>query len=132
MKKVEAIFRPDRLAALSAELEAAGFRGFTIFDVRGHGKSPESLGEWRGQAYELQVTHKLQIEIIVDDAEVESAVAAIMRGSRTGAVGDGLIVVSELSAVYQIRGNGSPSAAKETPAGKKEDASRQASPQTGS
>jgi len=67
MMKVEAIFRPDRLETVSAALETAGYSGFTIMDVRGHGQSPEKVGEWRGQTYELHVTHKLQIEIIVEE-----------------------------------------------------------------
>src|SRR5436305_14901071 len=103
MKKVEAVFRPDRLDAVSAALEAAGYGGFTIMDVRGHGQSPEQVGEWRGQAYELHVTHKLSIEIIVDDHEVEGVVEAIILGAHTGATGDGLITVTDLSGIYQIR-----------------------------
>jgi nitrogen regulatory protein PII len=75
-------------------------------DVRGHGQSPEKVGEWRGQTYELHVTHKLQIEIIVEDGEVEAVVQAIMAGAHTGAVGDGLISVTELAAVYSIRTGG--------------------------
>ena len=106
MKKVEAVFRPDRLEAVSAALEQAGYGGFTITDVRGHGQSPEKVGEWRGQTYELHVTHKLQIEIIVEDGEVEAVVKAIMAGAHTGAVGDGLISVTELGAVYSIRTGG--------------------------
>jgi nitrogen regulatory protein P-II 1 len=106
MKKVEAIFRPDRLDHVSASLEEAGYGGFTIIDVRGHGQSPEKVGEWRGQTYELHVTHKLQVEIVVEDDEVESVVQAIMRGAHTGAVGDGLISVTELAAVYSIRTGG--------------------------
>src|SRR5438067_8451689 len=103
MKKVEAVFRPDRLDAVSAALEAAGYGGFTIMDVRGHGQSPEKVGEWRGQTYELHVTHKLMIEIIVEDGEVDGAVKAIMAGAHTGAVGDGLVTVSDLAAVFSIR-----------------------------
>jgi len=106
MKKVEAVFRPDRLDAVSAALEAAGYGGFTIMDVRGHGQSPEKVGEWRGQTYELHVTHKLQIEIILEDDEVEAVVRAIIAGAQTGAVGDGLISVTELAAVYSIRTGG--------------------------
>jgi nitrogen regulatory protein P-II 1 len=106
MKKVEAVFRPDRLDAVSAALEAAGYGGFTIMDVRGHGQSPEKVGEWRGQTYELHVTHKLQIEIILEDEEVEAVVKAIMAGAHTGAVGDGLISVTDLAAVYSIRTGG--------------------------
>src|SRR5438067_2574995 len=103
MKKVVAVFRPDRLDAVSAALEQAGYGGFTIMDVRGHGQSPEKVGEWRGQTYELHVTHKLQIEIILEDDEVEAVVKAIMAGAHTGAVGDGLISVTELAGAYSIR-----------------------------
>ncbi len=103
MKKIAAIIRPERLGQVAAELEARSFEGFTISDVRGHGQSPERRGEWRGQAYELHVTHKLLIEIIVADEEVDTVVTAIVAGASTGAVGDGLVTVSTLDAVYQIR-----------------------------
>jgi nitrogen regulatory protein P-II 1 len=103
MMKVEAIFRPDRLGNVAAELEQAGFAGFTVSDVRGHGQSPEAKGEWRGQTYQVHVTHKLAIAIIVEPAEVQHAVGAIIKGARTGNVGDGLVTVTDLSAVYQIR-----------------------------
>jgi nitrogen regulatory protein P-II 1 len=115
MKRVEAIFRPDRVGSLAAALEAKGFQGFTITDVRGHGQSPEAVGEWRGQTYELHVTHKLSIEMIVSDEEVDDAVEAIIAGTRTGALGDGLITVTELAAVYQIRAGVPPRSA--APAG---------------
>src|SRR3954467_9618336 len=108
MKKVEAVFRPDRLEAVSASLEAAGYGGFTIADVRGHGQSPEKVGEWRGQTYELAVAHKLQVTIIVEDDEVVAAVEAVVAGAYSGNLGDGLITVSDVVAVYNIR-NGLPS-----------------------
>jgi nitrogen regulatory protein PII len=110
MMKVEGIFRPERLGNVTAELEHAGFSGFTVSDVRGHGQSPEATGEYRGQSYQLHVAHKLAIEIIVEPKEVEQVVGAIVRGARTGNVGDGLVTVSELSAVYQIR-TGAPAGA---------------------
>jgi nitrogen regulatory protein PII len=103
MKKVAAVFRPDRLDAVTGSLGKAGYSGFTIADVRGHGQSPEKVGEWRGQTYEVYVTHKLSVEIVVEEAEVEAVVAAIMAGAHTGAVGDGLITVTDLAAVYSIR-----------------------------
>lgn len=103
MKRVEAIFRPERLGELSAHLEGRGFSGFTISDVRGHGQSPERRGEWRGQTYELHVTHKLQIQIIVEDTEVPTVIEAIIAGARTGKIGDGLITVTDLVAVVPIR-----------------------------
>lgn len=110
MKRIEGIFRPERLQQVAAALDAAGFHGFTIEDARGHGRAADKVGEWRGVAYEMMVTHKLVITVYVDDDEVEQVVRAIATGAGTGAVGDGFIAVSDLTAVYQIRsllrGNG--------------------------
>jgi len=103
VKRVEAVVRPERLGQIAAELERHGFQGFTIADVRGHGQSPEKKGEWRGQPYELHVTHKLLVVVIVEDKEVNDAVTAIVRGGYSGKLGDGLITVSDIVGVYQIR-----------------------------
>jgi nitrogen regulatory protein P-II 1 len=108
MKKVEAIIRSDRFDNVARSLEEEGFTGFTISDVRGHGQSPDKVGEWRGQTYELHVTHKLQISIIVEDDEVQDVVKAVIAGARTGAIGDGLIAVTDVAAVYSIRTGGMP------------------------
>jgi nitrogen regulatory protein P-II 1 len=108
VKKIEAIIRPDRFDNVAAILEEEGFTGFTISDVRGHGQSPEKVGEWRGQTYELHVTHKLQVAIIVEDDEVQAVVKAIITGARTGAMGDGLVTVTDVAAVYSIRTGGMP------------------------
>jgi nitrogen regulatory protein P-II 1 len=103
MMKVEAIFRPERLGNVTEALEQAGFSGFTVSDVRGHGQSPEAKGEWRGQKYQISVAHKLSISIIVEKGEVQDAIAAIIKGARTGNLGDGLVTVTDLANVYQIR-----------------------------
>lgn len=102
MKRVEAIIRPERLGEVAALLEAGGLSGFTISDVRGHGRSPERHGEYRGNAYEMLVAHKLLIQLFVEDGEVEAAVGAIAGGAATGQVGDGLVAVSDVTAMYRI------------------------------
>jgi len=103
MKRIEAIFRPERLDNVIASLTETGFEGFTIQDARGHGRSPERVGEWRGVPYEVTVTHKLVITVIVEDDEVEKVANAIARGASTGALGDGLITVTDLVAAFPIR-----------------------------
>jgi len=106
MKRIEAVIRPERFDHVAEQLKENGFNGFTIADVRGHGQSPEKVGEWRGQTYELAVTHKLQVTIIVEDDEVEPAVNALLAGAYTGRVGDGLITVSDVAATFLIRKDG--------------------------
>ncbi|MFN2607750.1 MAG: P-II family nitrogen regulator, partial [Acidimicrobiales bacterium] len=103
MKRVEAVFRPERLEHVAAALDGAGFHGFTITDARGHGRSAERTGEWRGVPFDMLVTHKLAIAVITEDGEVDAVVGAIARGASTGEVGDGLITVSDLVGVYSIR-----------------------------
>lgn len=104
MKRVEGVFRSDRLEAVAAALDAAGISGFTINDVRGHGRAAEKTGEWRGVQYEMLVAHKLGITVIAEDGEVEQVVNAIASGAATGHLGDGIITVTDVVAVYPISG----------------------------
>ena len=113
MKRIEAIIRPERLAEVAGTLEANGLAGFTISDVRGHGNTREQTGEYRGNSYEMLVAHKLLVTIIVEDDEIDIAVAAISSGAATGRVGDGLITVSDLTAVYKISAATDPERAAE-------------------
>ena len=101
MKRVEGVIRPDRLGEVASLLESSGRTGFTMSDVRGHGQLVKT-GEYRGQAFEMLVNHKLLIIIFVEDDEVEIAVRAIVGGAATGQVGDGLVVVSDITAMYRI------------------------------
>jgi nitrogen regulatory protein PII len=117
MKKIEAIFRPDRLESVAASLDAAGFNGFTLTDARGHGRSAEKTGEWRGVSYEMLVTHKLAITVIAEDQEVDTVVRAISQGAATGAIGDGLITVTDLVAAFPIRAQSATGAAAPAGAG---------------
>ena len=110
MKRIEAVIRPERIDRVAETLDEAGVHGFTISDARGHGRSPDRMGEWRGVTYEMLVSHKIAITVIVDDDEVETAVMAIAKGAATGNVGDGLITVSALESVLQISAYSAPGA----------------------
>ncbi len=48
MKKIEAIIRPERLPAVRAALEAIGYPGMTLSEVKGHGKEASQTQQWRG------------------------------------------------------------------------------------
>jgi nitrogen regulatory protein PII len=102
VKRIEAIIRSEKLGEVAACLEAAGLSGFTISDVRGHGRAPGGTGEYRGHTYELLVTHKLLVTVYVEDDEEMIAVKAISAGASTGQVGDGLIAVSTVESMYRI------------------------------
>lgn len=48
--------------------------------------------------------------MFVEDTEVDGVVACMIEGAHTGNVGDGLVTVTDLAAVYNIR-NGVPAPA---------------------
>ena len=99
MKMIRAIVRPEREDEVVAALERAGIVSLTKMDVLGRGLQ---RGVQVG-ATSYDELPKLQLLIIVDDAQVEAAVAAIESGARTGHHGDGKIFVSPVDAAYTIR-----------------------------
>jgi len=109
MKLIIAIIRPERLDAVQAELQAALDEGdlyrLSAQTVDGHGRQAGELEYFRGEPVRQRMVQKTQITIGVNDAYVEAAVAAIMRGARTGdgEIGDGKIFVVPLDDCVRIR-----------------------------
>lgn len=46
---------------------------------------------------------KLKIEVVITDSQVDAAVAAIIKGAKTGKIGDGKIFVSDVQEAVRIR-----------------------------
>jgi nitrogen regulatory protein P-II 1 len=103
VKKVEAIIRPETMLRVEQSLEERGFGGFTLADVRGHGNQAAERGTWRGEDFELHVVHKILISVLCEDEEASIVVETILGTARTGAVGDGIVTVSDVAAVFITR-----------------------------
>lgn len=103
MKVVVAVVRPERLGAVLEELFKAEVTGFTISRVQGHGAEREEVETFRGTNVIMKLVDKIRLEIGVSDHFVEPTVKAIIKGARTGEVGDGKIFVVPAEKVYRIR-----------------------------
>ncbi len=103
MKRIEAIFRPDRLPAVKQALEDTGHAGLTVVEVRGHGIQKGVVQQWRGQEYTIDLLPKTMVVAVVHDHEVDDALEAIAKAARTGMIGDGKIFVSDVARVMRIR-----------------------------
>jgi len=107
MKLITAIIRPERLEAVQQELQAVLDEGdhyrLSVETIEGHGRQEGEVEIYRGQRFRSSLVEKLQLVLGVNDAYVEKAVDAILRGARTGQVGDGKIFVSPLDACIRIR-----------------------------
>ena len=103
MKLVVAIVRPEKLSDVLEALFRAEVRGLTINPVQGHGGEIERVETYRGTTVKMELSDKVRLEIGVSDHFVEPTVAAIVRGARTGQVGDGKIFVLPVEKVVRIR-----------------------------
>ena len=116
MKLVVAIIRPDRLTAVLEELYRADVQGLTISRVQGHGGEREHVETYRGMTVKMDLSEKVRLEIGVSNHFVEPTVEALLRGARTGSVGDGKIFVLPVEKIYRIR-TGEEDQAAVTPVG---------------
>ena len=103
MKKVEAIIRPFKLEDVNLALVNAGIVGMTVSEVRGFGRQKGQVERYRGSEFTVEFLQKLKLEIVVDDAQVDTVVGAIQDAARTGEIGDGKIFISPVDSVIRIR-----------------------------
>ncbi|MBS0198115.1 MAG: P-II family nitrogen regulator [Planctomycetes bacterium] len=107
MKLIIAIIRPERLEAVQLELQAVldekdDYR-ITVETVEGHGRQEGEVEVFRGTRVRPRLIEKLKITLGVNDAYAEPAVQAILKGARTGKVGDGKVFIVPLEDVVRIR-----------------------------
>jgi nitrogen regulatory protein P-II 1 len=103
MKKIEAIIRHFKLEDVKNALTEKGVSGMTITEVRGFGRQKGHTEMYRGTEYTVDFVPKVKVEVVVDDAKVQSALEIIVTAAHTGQIGDGKIFVSSLSEVVRIR-----------------------------
>ena len=103
MKKIEAIIKPFKLEDVKEALVESGISGMTVSDVKGYGRQQGHSELYRGAEYVVDFLAKIKVEVIVNDEDVESTVAAIIESAKTGKIGDGKIFVTPVEDVVRIR-----------------------------
>jgi len=103
MKKVEAIIKPFKLEDVKEELFNIGITGITVSEVKGHGRQQGHTELYRGAEYVVDFLPKIKIELIVKEEDLDSVIEAIIKGAKTGKIGDGKIFVMPVEKVIRIR-----------------------------
>ena len=103
MKKVEAFIKPFKLDDVQAALSKIGVLGMSVSEVRGHGRQRGHSEVYRGAEYRVDFLPKIKIEVAVSDDNLRAVVDALIDAAKTGEVGDGKILVSDLTEVIRIR-----------------------------
>lgn len=103
MKLIIAIIQPYRLEEVKKALYSADVNLITVSEVLGHGRQVGVDEFYRGVKETGNLLRKIRLEIAVNDNFVEPTVNAIIKGARTGKIGDGKIFVQDLPRCIRIR-----------------------------
>lgn len=103
MKKIEAIIKPFKLEEVKDALAEMGVEGMTVTEVKGFGRQKGHTEIYRGSEYTVDFLPKIKIEVVLGDALIDAAVAAIVKAAKTGKIGDGKVFVSEVQEAVRIR-----------------------------
>ena len=103
MKKIEAIIKPFKLEEVKDALHEIGVQGMTVTEAKGFGRQKGHTEIYRGSEYTVDFLPKLKIELVVTDDQLEPAIAAIIKGAKTGKIGDGKIFVFNAEQAIRIR-----------------------------
>jgi len=103
MKKIEAIIKPFKLDEVKDALNEMGIQGMTVTEVKGFGRQKGHVELYRGAEYDIAFIPKIKLEVVVTEAVLEKALAAIQEKAKTGKIGDGKIFVLSVEEVVRIR-----------------------------
>lgn len=103
MKLIIAIIKPFKLEEVKDALSEIGVVGMTVTEVKGFGRQKGHTEIYRGSEYTVDFLPKVKLEVVLPDDLVAKAVDAIIKGAKTGKIGDGKVFVAPIDEVVRIR-----------------------------
>lgn len=103
MKYIIAVIQPHMLDSVREALKEVEVNLITVTPVLGCGRQQGETTIYRGQKEMGNLLKKVKIEIAVSEPFVQPTIDAIVRGARTGEIGDGKIFLLGLEDCIRIR-----------------------------
>lgn len=103
MKKLEIILRPEKLEDVKQILNELNVKGMSVSTVLGCGNQKGVTERYRGTVVNVNLIHKIKVEVVVADAVVNPLVDKIRAGVSTGHIGDGKIFIYNVENAIRIR-----------------------------
>ncbi|MDD4956378.1 MAG: P-II family nitrogen regulator [Candidatus Omnitrophica bacterium] len=103
MKLIIAMIQPHKLPDVKKTLFEAEVHKMTVTNALGCGQQKGYTETYRGVIHDVNLLKKVRLEIAVNEDFVEPTIKAIIKGARTGNIGDGKIFVLDLGQCIRIR-----------------------------
>ena len=103
MKLIIAYIQPHKLDDVKQELFNEQIGKMSVTNALGCGQQMGYTETYRGVQIEVNLLKKVRLEVAVNDEFKDRTIEAIVRGARTGEIGDGKIFVLDLADCVRIR-----------------------------
>ncbi len=103
MKLVIAYIQPEKLNDVKQALYEAKITKMSVTNSLGCGQQGGFHETYRGVDVEVNLLKKVRLEIGLNEDHLKPAIDAIIRGAKTGHIGDGKIFVLDLAECIRIR-----------------------------
>lgn len=103
MKLIIAYVQPFKLNDVKQALYEKEIYKMSVTNAMGCGQQRGYTEQYRGADIEVNLLKKVRIEIAVNENYAQTTLDAIIKGARTGNIGDGKIFVLDLAQCIRIR-----------------------------
>lgn len=103
MKLIIAYIQPHKLNDVKQELYGEEVFKISVTNALGCGQQKGYHESYRGVDIEVNLLKKIRLEIAVNEDFIQRTINAIIKGARTGEIGDGKIFVIDLAECIRIR-----------------------------
>ena len=103
MKLIIAMIQPYKLPDVKKALFDAKICRMTVTNALGCGQQQGYNETYRGVIHQVNLLKKIRLEIAVNEKFVDRTVEAIIKGAKTGKIGDGKIFVIPVETAVRIR-----------------------------
>lgn len=103
MKLIIAMIQPHKLPDVKKALYDAEVYKMTVTTAVGAGQQKGYTETYRGVIHEVNLLKKIKLEIAVNEDFVQPTIDAIIKGAKTGKIGDGKIFILDLPECIRIR-----------------------------
>ncbi|MBX3177116.1 MAG: P-II family nitrogen regulator [Candidatus Hydrogenedentes bacterium] len=103
MKLITAYIQPEKLNNVKQALYESGITKMSVTNSLGCGQQGGYHESYRGVDIEVNLLKKIRLEIAVNEDFVKPTIDAIIKGAKSGKIGDGKIFITPLDECVRIR-----------------------------
>ena len=97
MKQLTLVVRPITAEAVLKVVSELDVNAVLVQEAKGFSRQKGYLERYRGSEYSMAFLPKVEISVWVSDPRVQEVADKIIKVARTGRIGDGKILISEIA-----------------------------------